>query len=104
MGANPAPGAPNQPTDPGIVAILNRLVNVQEKQASDKNESKRFTQFPTVKFDGSSPEKSLDHWNIFMQYWIYVLGKGYIPQNTDANYYIVFCQQFILTLTGIAYT
>ena len=57
-----------------------------------------------VKFDGSSPEKFLDHWNIFMQYWIYVLGKGYVPQNTDANYYTVFCQQFILTLTGIAYT
>ena len=76
MGANPAPGAPNQPTDPGIVAILNRLVNAQEKQANDKNESKRFTQFPMVKFDGSAPEKSLDHWNIFMQYWIYVLGKG----------------------------
>ena len=39
-----------------------------------------------------------------MQYWIYVLGKGYVPINTDPNYYIVFCQQFILTLTGIAYT
>ena len=104
MGVNPAPVAHNQPPDPGIVAILNRLVNAQEKQASDQNESKRFTQFPTVKFDGSSPEKSLDHWNIFMQYWIYVLGKGYVPQNTDPNYYTVFCQQFILTLTGIAYT
>ena len=104
MGANPVPGAPNQPTDPGIVAILNRLVQAQEKQANDKNESKRFTQFPTVKFDGSAPEKSLDHWNIFMQYWIYVLGKGYVPRHTDANYYTIFCQQFILTLTGIAYT
>ena len=104
MGINPAPRAPNQLTDPGIVAILNRLVNAQEKQANDKNESKRFTQFPTVKFDGSAPEKSLDHWNIFMQYWIYVLGKGYVPKQTDVNYYTVFCQQFILTLTGIAYT
>ena len=102
--ANPAPGAPNQPTDPGLVAILNRLVQAQEKQASDKNESKRFTQFPTVKFDGSAPEKSLDHWNLFMQYWIYVLGKGYVPQHTDHDYYTIFCQQFILTLTGIAYT
>ena len=27
-----------------------------------------------------------------------------MPPNTDANYYTVFCQQFILTLTGIAYT
>ena len=104
MGAIPAPGAPNKPTDPGIVAILNRLVHTQEKQANDKNESKRFTQFPTVKFDGSVPEKSLDHWNIFMQYWIYVLGKGYVPWHTDPNYYTIFCQQFILTLTGIAYT
>ena len=86
------------------MAILNRLVQAQEKQASDKNESKRFTQFPTVKFDGSAPEKSLDHWNLFMQYWIYVLGKGYVPRHTDHDYYTIFCQQFILTLTGIAYT
>ena len=104
MGVNPIPGPQMQPVDQGLVAILNRLVSAQEKQANDKNESKRFTQFPTVKFDGSSPEKSLDHWNIFMQYWIYVLGKGYVPPNTDPNYYTVFCQQFILTLTGIAYT
>ena len=104
MGANPAPVAPNQPVDSGLVAILNRLVHAQEKQASDKNESKRFTQFPTVKFDGSTPAKSLDHWNIFMQYWIYVLGKGYVLGHADPNYYTIFCQQFILTLTGIAYT
>ena len=104
MGVNPALGAPNQPTDPGLVAILNQLVQAQEKQASDKNESKRFTQFPTVKFDGSAPEKSLDHWNLFMQYWVYVLGKGYVPRHTDHDYYTIFCQQFILTLTGIAYT
>ena len=77
--------------DPGLVAILNRLVNAQEKQAHDKNESKRFTQFPTVKFDGSEPAKSLDHWNIFMQYWIYVLRKGYVPDNTDPTYYTIFC-------------
>ena len=86
------------------MAILNQLVQAQEKQASDKNESKRFTQFPTVKFDRSAPEKSLDHWNLFMQYWIYVLGKGYVPRHTDHDYYTIFCQQFILTLTGIAYT
>ena len=90
--------------DPDLVAILNRLVNAQEKQANDKNESKRFTQFPTVKFDGSEPAKSLDHWNIFMQYWIYVLRKGYVPAHNDPTYYAIFCQQFILTLTGIAYT
>ena len=39
-----------------------------------------------------------------MQYWIYVLGKGYVPRHTDHDYYTIFCQQFILTLTGIAYT
>ena len=104
MAANIAPVQPNQPVDPGLVAILNRLVNAQEKQANDKNESKRFTQFPTVKFDGTEPAKSLDHWNIFMQYWIYVLRKGYVPDSNDPTYYTIFCQQFILTLTGIAYT
>ena len=98
------PGRPNQPVDWDLVDILNRLVTAQERQASDKNESKRFTQFPTVKFDGSEPAKSLDHWNIFMQYWIYVLRKGYVPDSTDPTYYTIFCQQFILTHTGIAYT
>ena len=87
-----------------MLAILNRLVSTQEKQVDEKKESKRFTQFPSNKFDGSELLKSLDHWNIFMQYWIYVLRKGYVPNHNDANYYAVFCQQFILTLTGIAYT
>ena len=36
---NPNP-PPNQQVDPDLVAILNRLVNAQEKQANDKNESK----------------------------------------------------------------
>ena len=42
--------------------------------------------------------------NIFMQYCIYVLCKGYVPNSTDSTYYTIFCQQFILTLTGIVYT
>ena len=103
---NPPPpqGGNNLQVDPTMLAILNRLVSAQEKQVEEKKESKRFTQFSSNKFDSSEPAKSLDHWNIFMQYWIYVLRKGYVPNHTDANYYAVFCQQFILTLTGIAYT
>ena len=98
IGANITPAPQNQPVDPRLVAILNRLVNTQEKQANDKNEFKRFTQFPTVKFDGSEPAKSLDHWNIFMQYLIFVLRKGYVPNHTDPTYYAIFCQQYCVHL------
>ena len=70
----------------------------------EKKETKYFTQFLTAKFDWSQLEKSLDHWNIFMQYWTFALCKGYVPGRADNDYFSVFCQQFILTLTGIAYT
>ena len=90
--------------DPTVVAIVNRLVQVQENQVSDKKDTKCFTQFPSEKFDETEPEKSLDHWNIFMQYWNYVLRKGYVPDQNDANYFATFREQFVLTLSGIAYS
>ena len=39
-----------------------------------------------------------------MQYWNYVLHKGYIPGQNDANYFTTFREQFVLTLSGIAYS
>ena len=90
--------------DPTVVAILNRLVQVQEKQASDKKDTKQFTQFPSDKFDRTEPGKSLDHWNLFMQYWNYVLCKGYVPGQNDPNYFSMFQEQFVLTLSSIAYS
>ena len=56
-------------------------------------------QFPSEKFDGTEPGKSLDHWNLFMQYWNYVLRKGYVPGQNDANYFATFREQFVLTLS-----
>ena len=89
--------------DPAVVAILNRLDQAQEKQVTDKKDTRRFTQFPYEKFDGTEPGKSLDHWNLFMQYWNYVLCKGYVPGQNDVNYFATFREQFVLTLSGIAY-
>ena len=57
-------------------------------------------QFPSEKFDGTE----LDHWNLFMQYWNYVLRKGYVPGQNDANYFATFREQFVLTPSGIAYS
>ena len=57
------------PVNPTTLAILNHLVQAQEKQVSEKKDSKCFMQFLSDKFDGTEPEKSLDHWNLFMQYW-----------------------------------
>ena len=71
---------------------------------TDKKDTKRFTQFPSEKFDGSEPGKSLDHWNLFMQYWNYVLRKNYVPTQNDATYFATFREQFVLTLSGIAYS
>ena len=48
--------------NPAVVANLNRLVQVQEKQVSDKKDTKCFTQFPSEKFDRTELGKSLDHW------------------------------------------
>ena len=31
-----------------------------------------------------------------------MLRKGYVPTHNDPTYYAIFCQQFTLTLTGIA--
>ena len=76
----------------------------QEKQVTDKKDTKRFTQFPLEKFDGTEPGKSLDHWNLFTQYWNYVLRIGYISGQNDANYFATFGEQFVLTLSGIAYS
>ena len=87
-----------------MLAILNRLVQAQEKQANYKKDTKRFTQFPSDKFDGTEPGKSLDHWNLFMQYWNYVLRKGYVPAQNAADYFMTFREQFVLTLSGIAYS
>ena len=100
MGGSPA----DRGADPTVVAILNRLVQVQEKQASDKKDTKQFTQFPSDKFDGTQLGKSLDHWNLFMQYWNYILCKGYIPGQNDPNYFAMFWEQFVLTLSSIAYS
>ena len=71
---------------------------------TDKKDTKRFTQFPLEKFDGSEPRKSLDHWNLFMQYWNYVLRKNYVPPQNDATYFATFREQFVLALSGIAYS
>ena len=109
----PSPPGPNGPpagqpagrrADTEIVGIINRLVQAQEKQVTDKKDTKRFTQFPSEKFDGSEPGKSLDHWNLFMQYWNYVLQKKYVPAQNDAAYFTTFREQFVLTLSGIAYS
>ena len=87
----PGPPGPNGPpagpaagcgADPVVLAILDRLVLAQEKQVTDKKDTKQSTQFPSEKFDGTELGKSLDHWNLFMQYWNYVLHKGYIPGQT----------------------
>ena len=83
MGGPPA----GRGADPTVLAILNRLVQAQEKQDSDKKDTKCFTQFPSKKFDGTEPGKSLDHWNLFRQYWNYMLHKGYVPGQNDANYF-----------------
>ena len=73
----PGPPGPNGPpvglatccgADPAVLAILDRLVLAQEKQVTDKKDTKRFTQFPSEKFDGTELGKSLDHWNLIMQY------------------------------------
>ena len=90
--------------DPTVVAILNRLVQAKEKQVSDKKDTKQFTQFPSDKFDRTEPGKSLNHWNLFMQYWNYILCKGYVPGQNDANYFAMVREQFVLTLSGIAYS
>ena len=107
MGGPPA----GRGADPAIVAILNRLVQVQEKQVSDKKDTKCFTQFPSKKFDGTEQGKSPDHWNLFMQYWNlfmqywnYILHKGYVPGQNDANYFATFWEHFVLTLSSIAYS
>ena len=109
----PGPLGPNGPpagqpasrgADPAVLAILDRLVEAQEKQVTDKKDTKWFTQFPSNKFDGTKPGKSLDHWNLFMQYWNYVLHKGYVPVQNDASYFAIFREQFVLTLSGIAYS
>ena len=76
----------------------------QEKQVTDKKDTKWFTQFPLEKFDGTELGKSPDHWNLFTQYWNYVLLIGYIPGQNDANYFATFGEQFVLTLSGIAYS
>ena len=39
-----------------------------------------------------------------MQYWNYVLRKGYIPGQNDPNYFTTFREQFVLTLSRIAYS
>ena len=110
----PGPPGPNGPpmggpptgrrANPTVVAILNRLVQAQEKQVSDKRDTKCFTPFPSEKFDRTEPEKSLDHWNLFMQYWNYILRKGYVLGQNDSNYFATFREQFVLTLSGIAYS
>ena len=38
-----------------------------------------------------------------MQYWNYIHCKGYVPGQNDANYFTTFREQFVLTLSGIAY-
>ena len=100
-GPNSPQGGPpaGRGADPTIVNILERLVAAQEKQVTDKKDTKRFTQFPSEKFDGSEPGKSLDHWNLFMQFWNYVLHKNYIPGQNDAAYFATFREQFVLTLS-----
>ena len=109
----PGPGGPpmgglpagrGRGADPAVVAILNRLVQEQEKQASDKKDTKQFTQFLSDKFDGTELKKSLDHWNLFMEYWNYILCNGYVPGQNDPNYFSMFREQFVLTLSGITYS
>ena len=51
MGGPPA----GRGADPAVVAILNRLVQVQEKRVSDKKDTKHFTQFPSKNFDRTEP-------------------------------------------------
>ena len=101
----PPPGpAAGRGADPAVLAILDRLVTAQEKQVTDKKDTKWFTQFPVEMFDGTELGKSLDHWNLFMQYWNYVLHKGYVLGQNDTNYFATFREQFVLTLSGIAYS
>ena len=66
----PGPPGPNGPppspaagrgANPVVLAILDRLVTAQEKQVTDKKDTKRFTQFPSDKFDGTELGKLLDH-------------------------------------------
>ena len=52
MNGPPMGGLPaGRGADPIAVAILNRLFQAQEKQVSDKKDTKCFTQFPLEKFD-----------------------------------------------------
>ena len=39
-----------------------------------------------------------------MQYWNYILCKGYVPGQNNANYFATFREQFVLTLSRIAYS
>ena len=39
-----------------------------------------------------------------MQYWNYVIRKKYVPAQNKATYFTTFCEQFVLTLSGIAYS
>ena len=104
--AQPQPTAPNplQGADPVMVAILDRLIAVEERKQEDAEEfhkvSQRFTMFPTTKFDGLEPSKAYDHWTDFMRYYRYATDNSVLHRDNYDDFKTV----FEISLSGIAIT
>ena len=104
--AQPQPAAPNplQGEDPAMIAILDRLIAVEERKQEDAEEfykvSQRFTMFPTTKFDSLEPCKAYDHWTNFMRYYRYTMDNNVLRRDNYDDFKTV----FELSLWGITIT
>ena len=77
-----------------MVAILDRLIAVEERKQEDAEEfrkvSQRFTMFPTTKFDGLEPSKAYDYWTDFMRYYRYATDNNVLHRDNYDDFKTVF--------------